>query len=266
VFNVSLSDGIGIAGIVFAIVIFVLDKAGKLKGGWLLALLIIAAFMTMFIVLGNSWVTGAPDKWKLWRGLLMFCIVAFAYSGISIWIFTGDSNEQFKYEKERHPKGMQTNITNEVVPQAFPTTSAPTKEPQAKDSTVLNSGKTHLADPSSAAKEVKRRGDLSSPQGREPVQSLRRPIEVQADMLRNWIGQTVAQMKVHEMWLSQIFQRILDNRPDGPDVDVPAALRYLNSKGEVEILETSHRPYRTWWGEVFQEDIRFKVVPSILNQ
>lgn len=91
------------------------------------------------------------------------------------------------------------------------------------------------------------------------VPPLRRPIKVQAEMLRNWIGQTAAQTKVNEMWLSQIFQRTLDNRPDGPDVDVPAALRYLNSKDEVEILETTRRRYRTWWGEVFQEDIRFNI-------
>jgi hypothetical protein len=93
------------------------------------------------------------------------------------------------------------------------------------------------------------------------VQALRRPIKDQADMLRNWIRQTAAQMKVNEMWLSQIFQRHLDNIPDGPDVDVPSALRYLEANGEVEILETSHREYRTWWRETFQEDIRFKVVP-----
>lgn len=100
------------------------------------------------------------------------------------------------------------------------------------------------------------------PVPRQAVPPLRRPIEVQADMLRSWIGQTVAETKVNEMWLSQLFLRLLDNIPGGPDVDVPAALRYLDSKGEVEILETSNRKYRTWWGETFQEDIRFKIKNS----
>jgi hypothetical protein len=94
------------------------------------------------------------------------------------------------------------------------------------------------------------------------VPPLRRSIEVQAEMLWSWITQTAAETKVNEMWLSQIFQRVLDNNPGGPDVDVPAALRYLDSKGEVEILEISHRKYPTWWGETFQEDIRFKIKNS----
>jgi hypothetical protein len=94
------------------------------------------------------------------------------------------------------------------------------------------------------------------------VPPVRRPIEIQAAMLRGWIDQTTALTKVNEMWLSQIFQYQLDNIPAGPEVDAPAALRYLNSKGEVKILETAPRPYRTWWGEDFQEDIQFKIQSS----
>jgi hypothetical protein len=63
---------------------------------------------------------------------------------------------------------------------------------------------------------------------------------------------------VNEMWLSQIFQSMLDGIPSGPDVDVPAALKYLANNDEVEILETAPRPYRAIY-ELFQEDIRFRV-------
>jgi hypothetical protein len=84
--KVSFSDGIGVAGIVLAILLVVLDKAGKLKGGWLYGLLFLAGVMTLFIAVGNGWVMDAPTKWKLWRGLLSFCVVGFTYSGLAIWI------------------------------------------------------------------------------------------------------------------------------------------------------------------------------------
>jgi len=84
--RVSASNVVGIAGIVLSILVFVLDKAGKLKGGLLHVLLSVAATMTLFIALGNSWVTDSPEKWKWWRVALMICVVGFSYSGIAIWI------------------------------------------------------------------------------------------------------------------------------------------------------------------------------------
>jgi len=54
------SDVIGIGGIALGTVFLVLDKAGKLKGGWLLGLLCLAGAMTLFIALGNSWVWMPP--------------------------------------------------------------------------------------------------------------------------------------------------------------------------------------------------------------
>ncbi len=86
VFEISPSDAIGIAGIVLAILLLVLDKAGKLKGGWLYGLLAIAFVMTLFIAVGNSWVADAPRRWLLWRASLMVCVVLLAYSGMAIWI------------------------------------------------------------------------------------------------------------------------------------------------------------------------------------
>jgi hypothetical protein len=88
---------------------------------------------------------------------------------------------------------------------------------------------------------------------------LRVTMDHQVAMLRSWIQQTVQRTNANEMWLSQIFQSSLDNIPDGPDVDVPAALRHLDLTGELAILETAPRAYRTSWGETFHEDIRFKV-------
>src|SRR3981081_4330937 len=88
-YRVSLADGIGFSGIIFAFILLALDKAGKLKGGWLVGLLALAAAMTLFVAIGNSWVLDAPAKWKLWRGALMVCVVGLTYSGMAIWI-SGD--------------------------------------------------------------------------------------------------------------------------------------------------------------------------------
>ncbi len=91
-----------------------------------------------------------------------------------------------------------------------------------------------------------------------PAASLRRPIEQQADVLRECIRDVAKRTGFSEMWLSQIFRGTPPVFPTGPEVDVPAALRYLGSRGEVEVLETMARPYQAWY-EVFNEDIRFKV-------
>jgi hypothetical protein len=90
-YRVSFADGIGIVGIILAVVCLVLDKAGKLKGGWLVGLLVLAGAMTLFLAIGNSWVLDAPQKWKLWRGLLMSSLVALTYSGLAIWITVGEA-------------------------------------------------------------------------------------------------------------------------------------------------------------------------------
>src|SRR5450759_1420312 len=91
--KVSFSDGIGIAGIILAVILLVLDKAGKLKGGLLLALLCLAGAMTLFLAVGNSFVLDAPARWRVWRGLLMCSLVAFTYSGLAIWISGGTLQE-----------------------------------------------------------------------------------------------------------------------------------------------------------------------------
>jgi hypothetical protein len=90
--KITFSDFIGILGIVFAVVLLVLDKAGKLKGQLLFVLLGIAAIMTLFIAIGNSWVIDAPERWKMWRGALLLCTVALVYSGVAIWIYSDTSS------------------------------------------------------------------------------------------------------------------------------------------------------------------------------
>lgn len=82
----TFSDVIGVAGIVLAVVLVVLDKASKLKGRWLFVLLAVAGFMTLFIAIDNSWVMGAPPQWRIWRGALMACSIVLAYGGIALWI------------------------------------------------------------------------------------------------------------------------------------------------------------------------------------
>jgi hypothetical protein len=89
--RISFSDGIGIAGIILATVLLVLDKAGKLRGGMLIGLLCVAGVMTLFVAVRNSFVLDAPPKWKIWRGLFMVGLVAFCYSGLAIWISGGST-------------------------------------------------------------------------------------------------------------------------------------------------------------------------------
>jgi hypothetical protein len=114
--RISFSDIIGIAGIVLAVVLMVLDKAGKLKGHWLFILLGLAAFMTLFIALGNSWVVDSPDRWRLWRGGLLFCFVVFAYSGIALWITPVPPTERGEGSKADIP-------TKSVGPTPLPPTN-----------------------------------------------------------------------------------------------------------------------------------------------
>ncbi|MGA2965056.1 MAG: hypothetical protein ABSD64_02520 [Terriglobales bacterium] len=109
--KISLSDIIGLSGIVLAVVLVVLDKAGKLKGHWLYILLAVAALMTLFIAIGNSWVMDAPSRWKLWRAGFMFCVVVFAYSGIALWISSVlPTNEESPSSLPTAPRGIPSLV------------------------------------------------------------------------------------------------------------------------------------------------------------
>lgn len=73
----------------------------------------------------------------------------------------------------------------------------------------------------------------------------------------------IRQMGVSEMWLSQIMQRGrqggLDGISIGGAVDYSAAIKKLESGGEIEILEVANRTYLDYWGESLSEDVRFRV-------
>lgn len=87
--EISFSDGIGIAGIILAVVFLVLDKAGKLRGPWLYVLLFIAALMTAFIAIDNHWVVGFPHQKKIAITVALLCAVVTLYGGLAKWISSG---------------------------------------------------------------------------------------------------------------------------------------------------------------------------------
>lgn len=92
---------------------------------------------------------------------------------------------------------------------------------------------------------------------------LRKPLEEQITVVRGLVRQVHAQGH-SEMWLSQILFAMrtggLDGIPVGGAVDYSAALREMAKRGEIEILETARRESRDIWGEVFADDIRFRVL------
>lgn len=90
--KLSFSDNLAIGGIAFTILLVVLDKAGKLKGPLLLILLAIAALMLLPLAWGNSWVSEATGIGKLSRALFTFFLLGLIYSGIAIWISTGEES------------------------------------------------------------------------------------------------------------------------------------------------------------------------------
>jgi hypothetical protein len=94
--KLGFSDALAVVGIAAAIVLLVLDKAGKVKGPMLLILLAIAAVLMLPIALSNSWVNSASAMLRLSRGLLMICVVGIGYSLLAIWISTGEKPEELR--------------------------------------------------------------------------------------------------------------------------------------------------------------------------
>lgn len=62
--RISLELGLAIGGIILTILLVVLDKAGRLKGGLLLWLLVAAALLTLPLALGNSVVIDGASAWN----------------------------------------------------------------------------------------------------------------------------------------------------------------------------------------------------------
>ncbi len=175
-----------------------------------------------------------------WAFVLVVAFGSAIVGGIFAWIIDTGYKNSAEYKAERLPK--QQTVTPPNV--------------ASQDATVQHPATQGMR----SARSPHRPSTPMKPQSPSPSPSpLRLPVEVQTKMLQSWIQQTTDRTKVSEMWLSQIFQSLLDGIPDGPDVDVPHALRHLAAEGKVTILETTPRNYRTWWGEIFQEDIRFRV-------
>jgi hypothetical protein len=127
-YRLSFSDGIGVFGIILAVICLVLDKAGKLKGGWLIGLLFLAGAMTLFLAIGNSWVLDAPAKWKIWRGSLLFSVVALTYSGMAIWITSPEGTRGIatqQPESQKHPIGPEKS----TAPVKHPKKKSPPQSP-----------------------------------------------------------------------------------------------------------------------------------------
>jgi hypothetical protein len=104
-FRLSFSDGLGLTGIVSAIVLVVLDKAGKLKGPVLLILLAVAAVMTLPLAFDISWVADSPPGMaRFSRTMLMVCFVGLIYSVGAVWISTGAGDHQAAGAKDQAQK------------------------------------------------------------------------------------------------------------------------------------------------------------------
>lgn len=92
--ELNLDRILAIVGIVLAIILVVLDKAGKLKGPLLLVLLGLAAFMTLPLALGSSWIKDtAWGMLKFSKTALMVSLVAVCYSACAIWISQPNETE-----------------------------------------------------------------------------------------------------------------------------------------------------------------------------
>ena len=106
-----------------------------------------------------------------------------------------------------------------------------------------------------------------NPVVREPAPpQTRQPLPIREDMDAYQVPtvrELIRQMGVSEMWLSQVMQRGrqggLDGIPVGGAVDYSAAIKKLESGGEIEILEVANRTYPDFWGESLGEDVRFRV-------
>jgi hypothetical protein len=87
--KVSFSNGLAIGRGILAIVLIVLDKAGKLKGPVLFVLLAVAACMALPLYFSASWVTSENAAMPILLGVCSwFSWLALFIRGY-VWISTG---------------------------------------------------------------------------------------------------------------------------------------------------------------------------------
>jgi hypothetical protein len=90
----SVDRSLGVGGVVFATVLLVLDKAGKLKGPLLLILLAIALCMLIPILFSIPWVAHASPGSQVWaRRLFMTFLVGVLWASLSVWVTSGIPNK-----------------------------------------------------------------------------------------------------------------------------------------------------------------------------
>lgn len=103
--RVSFSDGLAIAGLILAIVLVVLDKAGKLKEPLLLVMLGVAACMAIPLLFGVPWVANAQPGLTLFaRRALMICLLGTTWAGLSVWITSSDNTTIAEDAGKAQPK------------------------------------------------------------------------------------------------------------------------------------------------------------------
>ena len=91
--KVSSTDGLAIGGGILAIMLIVMDKAGKLKGPMLFVLLAFAACMALPLCFSASWVTRENASIAIFaRRMLMVFAVGLIYAALCVWITTGNDD------------------------------------------------------------------------------------------------------------------------------------------------------------------------------
>jgi len=112
--EITFDRVVAILGLVFAIVLVVLDKAGKLKGPILFWMLALAGLMCLPLALGNSWVKETPwSMLKFSKIMLTVSIVLVAYSVLAIWI-SSPSESSGKMEKHDDSQGISQEQLDEI--------------------------------------------------------------------------------------------------------------------------------------------------------
>jgi hypothetical protein len=93
--RIGFSDGLAIGGFILAILLIVLDKAGKLRGPMLLCLLAVAAAMAIPLCFSIPWVSDAlPGVVSFSRKALMIFLLGSLWAGIAAWITSGNPDAE----------------------------------------------------------------------------------------------------------------------------------------------------------------------------
>lgn len=154
---VSFDRGLAIAGSILAIVLVVLDKAGKLRGPVLFGLLAIAAAMTLPLVFSVPWVAQTSGTDLFARRLLMVCLVGTVYSLLCVWI-AGDM-QHIREEPANVPS------SNSAKPGVEPDhqSSSALKNPSPSTENPQHPTRVHPALPDSEGPKAQRTTERSAP-------------------------------------------------------------------------------------------------------